>query len=373
MNATDPPQPRRILLVRPSALGDVCRTVPVLASLRQAFPDAGIDWVVQDTFVDAVRAHPAVDEVIPFPRRRLAGWWRSPRVAREAVRWFADLRRRRYDVVYDLQGLGRSGLMAFASGAPRRVGFRSAREFAWLGYTARHAPPHAEHVVDQMLELLEREGLDTVRDMRLYAPDDAVAWWKGARRTQRLEENDAYAVLAPTSRWVSKRWPIERWAGLIRPLRERGFARVVVIGAPGERSQVAPLLAGEDSDSSPIIDLVGATDIAQTMAMIRDAGLVVANDSAPLHMAVGFDVPCVGLFGPTDPAFVGPYRRPESVVRTFDPQRDGPVNFRSNSAGDELMRRITRGMVVERVDAVLSRTPSAREADVPAMEAVARD
>jgi len=157
MNATDPPQPRRILLVRPSALGDVCRTVPVLASLRQAFPDAGIDWVVQDTFVDAVRAHPAVDEVIPFPRRRLAGWWRSPRVAREAVRWFADLRRRRYDVVYDLQGLGRSGLMAFASGAPRRVGFRSAREFAWLGYTARHAPPHAEHVVDQMLELLERE------------------------------------------------------------------------------------------------------------------------------------------------------------------------------------------------------------------------
>src|SRR5688572_7002593 len=102
--------PARILIIRPSALGDVCRSVPVLASLRRAFPKSAIDWVVQDDFAAAISAHPALDETIRFPRARLANWWRNPRTAFEAVQWLMELKRRNYELVLDCQGLGRSGL-----------------------------------------------------------------------------------------------------------------------------------------------------------------------------------------------------------------------------------------------------------------------
>jgi hypothetical protein len=146
-------QPDRILMVRPSALGDVCRTAPAAASLRAAYPRARIEWVVQDTFVDAVRCHPAVDEVIPFSRSRYGDVWRSAGSLRDFRDWIGELRRREYDVAYDLQGLGRSALITYLSRARRRVGFASARELAWLGYTVRHPAPQGRHVVDQMVSI----------------------------------------------------------------------------------------------------------------------------------------------------------------------------------------------------------------------------
>ena len=141
------PEPKRILIVRPSALGDVCRTVPVLVSLRKAYPKATIDWLVQADFADAITAHPALDEAVLFPRQRFARWWRNPAVAREMYRWFAGLGKRGYDLVFDCQGLGRSGLITWATKASTRVGFGCAREFAWLGYNVRHPPTSATHTM----------------------------------------------------------------------------------------------------------------------------------------------------------------------------------------------------------------------------------
>ncbi len=357
-------QPGRTLLVRPSALGDVCRTVPVLATLRVAFPDAVIDWLVQDTFADAIAAHPMLDTVVGFPRAWFSRGWRSPAALGGMLAWAGDLRRAKYEIVYDLQGLGRSGLITWGTRAPRRVGFRSAREGAWLGYTVRHDPPTSSHIVDQMLELMEREGFQPVRDMRLYTPSDAAAWW--AEERARADIHSPYAVLATTSRWESKRWPIDRWKSLIDPLRARGFRKIIIIGGPTEREQIAALF---DDSSSAVIDLVARCTVGQTMAVIEQAGLVIANDSAPLHMAVGFDRPVVALFGPTDPAFVGPYRREDSVLRVFDPARDGGIHFRRGDRGGELMSRITVEMVMEKVDAVLSAKRQA--ADSPAIGALA--
>src|SRR5687767_11916318 len=100
-----PDSPRRILIIRPSALGDVARTVPALVSLKRAFPQSQIDWLVNDTFVDAIAHHPDLHEVVPFPRKRLSRFGWSPGATREGLRYFAELRRRGYDAVYDLQGL----------------------------------------------------------------------------------------------------------------------------------------------------------------------------------------------------------------------------------------------------------------------------
>jgi lipopolysaccharide heptosyltransferase I len=345
---------RRILIVRPSALGDVCRTVPLLATLRRAFPDSEIDWLVQDSFADAIASHPALSNVVAFPRTRFARWWRSPGVLHEIIKWMIAVKRRRYDIVYDFQGLGRSGAMAWFAGAPRRVGYRDAREFGWLGYNVRHAPARSKHTVDQMLELLEREGLDPVRDMRLYANPEAIRWWECEREILGIG-GEPYVILAPTSRWESKQWPIERWNLLLEPLRARGFRWAVVIGGPGEESQLAGL-----ARDSALINMVGRTTVAQTMAVIRSAGLVIANDSAPLHIAVGFDRPLIGLFGPTDPSFVGPYGRAESVIRIHDPARDAGINFRRSNRGTELLSRISVEMVIERIDAIVAPNRAAR-------------
>jgi lipopolysaccharide heptosyltransferase I len=345
--------PRRILIVRPSALGDVCRSVPLLVTLRRAYPDAIIDWLVQDEYAPAIRAHPDLDEVVPFPRARFARWWRDPRVAREMIHWFGGLRRRGYDLVVDCQGLGRSGLITWSTRAPRRVGHRDARELAWLGYNVRHPPATQRHTVARMMSLLTAEGLEPVWDMRLHVDRDDESWWH--HRREELGVGDPYAVLAPTGRWESKRWPADRWSAIARPLRERGFAAILIVGSPSERRQVSPIVrAARDAG---VLDLTGGATIGRTMAVIAGSALVIANDSAPLHMAVGFDRPCVGLFGPTDPEVVGPFGMPLAVVRRVEPG-DGPaVRYRSRRLGAALMERISPQDVVERVDAILQALP----------------
>ena len=150
------PEPR-LLIVRPSALGDVARTVPAAVSLKRAFPDATLDWVVNRPFADAVRAHPAVDEVIPFDRDQPGKVWALMR----------ELRRRRYDAVYDLQGLARSGLLTWATRAKRRVGFKDAREGAWLGYNTKHRIDPGLHTVDRMMALLQADRVEPVDDLAL--------------------------------------------------------------------------------------------------------------------------------------------------------------------------------------------------------------
>ena len=224
--------PKRILIVRPSALGDVCRTVGVLVSLRKAYPEARIDWVVQEEFSAAIRSHPALNGTIEFPRVRLGRWWRSPARAREVLHWLRELRQGGYDLVFDLQGLGRSGMMTWVTGAKRRVGRRWARELGWLGYNVRHPLPTDRHTVEQMMALLVAEGIAPVYDLTLYVAQEHRRWW-----ASQPQARGAYAVLAPTSRWPSKRWPAADFSALIGPLLERGFDRVIMIGSPREVDQ----------------------------------------------------------------------------------------------------------------------------------------
>lgn len=348
-------QPARILIVRPSALGDVCRTVPVLASLRRAWPEARIDWVVRDTFVPAVAAHPALNRAIAFPRARFARWWRSASSTMAMLRWAKQLHQTHYDLVLDCQGLSRSALISLATGAPRRIGLRRAREFGWLAYTQRISSQAHQHTVNIMLALIEAIGIEPVRDMQLYVDDEAQQWWRSTREQRGIDQ--PYVVLAPTARWITKRWPIERWSAMIEPLRQRGFASCVVIGAPDEKPQVRSLV---DANIDGVASVIGEADVARTMAVLADADLVIAHDSAPLHMAVGFDTPCVGLFGPTDPATVGPYGGRSRVVcashnhlpssQQQQQRAREQTTYRDRRLGDRLMRSITVEQVLTAVD-----------------------
>jgi lipopolysaccharide heptosyltransferase I len=352
--------PSRILIIRPSALGDVCRTVPVLASLRAAWPGARIEWLVNEGFEDAVRAHPALDAVVPFPRGALRHAWR-PGVGLSAVRWMQRaLRAPRYDLVLDCQGLARSGLFARWTGARRRIGPASAAEFGWLGCNERVRTDGVHHVVDRMLRLVQAAGAAPRADMRLHVPPGCASSWASTRRGEGLE--GGYAVFAPTSRWPSKEWPAERWASLVPEVLALGIGRVAFVGARSEATRVRAAIPADPALAARCAMLAGRTGVGELMAAIGGASLVVANDSAALHMAVGLGVPYVALFGPTDPAENGPYGGDRWVVKGDFVECEAPLHYRDRRLGDRLMRRIPVAAVASRAAEALGRGPCTAEA-----------
>ena len=346
--------PQSLLVIRPSALGDVCKTVPVLASIRASWPDVRIGWLVQEEFAAVIAGHPSLDEVVTFPRTRLRGAWRSPRRASAALAWLRTLRKGDWEIAVDCQGLARSGLFARASGAKRRIGFSDAREWGWIHCNERVLPGE-RHSVDRMMALVDALGIPRVMDMRLYASDEEIAWWSKSE----LRPDGRYAVFAPMSRWPAKEWPQERWVELVLEVGGLGFDGVVLVGSPSESASVEAIAravdarGAADSDGrKPVVRVAaGKTNVAQLMAIIAESALVVANDSAALHMAVGFDRPLVGLFGPTDPAEVGPYARADSVVRVPGARGSGH-DYRSGTDSHESMRSIDVGTVLERITTV---------------------
>lgn len=348
------------MLIRPSALGDVARTVPCLVSLRKAYPDATIDWLVGSAFVDAVRAHPMLDGVVPFDRKDKKSVWPLLR----------KLRANKYDLVFDLQGLARSGLFAWATRAPVRVGYANARELGWLGVNQRHDIDPSRHAADRMLALLEAAGVMRVEDYRLHVPaeDDGFARdYVNQTNTLRADVLDRpslggrYVCFAPTAQWGCKCWPIERYAEVAtRILAGDHAAAVVVVSAPHERDRVRDAMSTHVADEVEDRVWCTATTVGQMMSVIRDAALLVGNDSAPLHLAVGLDTPTVSLFGPTDPALVGPplpkilnsasggasgqhcvLRSPSAVGQTF--------NYRAHRDDDALISELTVNTVWDAV------------------------
>ncbi|QOJ01744.1 MAG: glycosyltransferase family 9 protein [Phycisphaeraceae bacterium] len=343
------PNAQRVLLIRPSALGDVCRSVPVLVSLRAAFQDARIDWLVRHEFAPAVAAHPALSRVVSFERGALGRSLASLRVG-PTLEFLKSLRRERYSTVVDAQGLARSGLFAWATAAPRRAGFADARELGWIGLNERHRLPRGLHAVDRMLALVHAMGITPIHDMRLYTPKpDLDAFHADPHLAGRR-----YALLAPGSRWPGKRWPPDRFADLAQRSLEMGLDAVVVVGSPGERDAMAPLLDLARREPR-LIDRVGRTSVGGLMALIQHAAVVVANDSAAVHIAVGFDRPLVALYGPTRVDLVGPYRRDADVIQHARP--GDRLDHKDETAGRAMMERIQTAEVADRVDRVRDRSP----------------
>ena len=254
-----------------------------------------------------------------------------------------------YDLVLDVQGLARSGLFALATGARRRVGYADARELGWLGCNVRHRVPSELHAVERMLALTRAEGFEAVRDMRLYVGEAEAAWAAAWRAEGRLEAG-SYVCLAPTAKWGCKRWPLAKWAELGRRLLARGEdgERLVVLAAPSERAEVEPLIEalGDERVVMP------TTTVGRLMAVLAGAGLLVSNDSAPLHLAVGLGRPTVAIFGPTDPALVGPYGREDCVVQPPGVEREDLTRYRRLGHDDRLIGRVSVEAVWDKVEKV---------------------
>jgi len=360
MSGDKPPSPKtpgtapasdaeRILIVRPTALGDVAKTVPVLATLRAAFPGATIDWLVHTSFVDVVRHHPMLDGVVPFDRKALSGFGLKPGATRAGLALAKRLRRAGYTRVYDAQGLARSGLLTWLTRAPRRAGFADAREKASLGYNVKHEVSADLHTVDRMLGLVEADGRGPVADRRLYGGADDEAWARGYAQASGLEPG-RYVALAPTAQWGCKCWPVEKYLEIARRVvaQREGDERVLLLAAPHEHARLAPITEALGGRA-----LLPSTNVGQLMALIKHAGVLVANDSAALHLAVGLGRPAVGIFGPTDPALVGPYGRGDDIVQPDGITPDDMAGYRARKDDDTLIARVEVDAVWEKLRARL--------------------
>jgi heptosyltransferase I len=298
----------RIGLLKPSALGDVVQTLPVLTALRRRFPQAHITWVVNRVYEPLLRRHPDLNATLAFDRsavRRAGGLFAYHRFLRQ-------LRRQQFDLVIDMQGLFRSGLMARASGARRRVGLGSAREGATWFYTdvIPVADFEALHAVDRYWLVAEAFGVGNgPKEFRLALDEDARRW--AAEVLEGLPR--PWLALAVGSRWITKRWPVAHFAELGRRAQREFGGGVVLVGA-GDEADLARATA--ERLSGPARVLAGATTLPQLAAVLARADAVLANDTGPLHLAAALGRPVVAPYTCTKVRLNGPYDQAAGTVES---------------------------------------------------------
>ncbi len=303
-----PRPPRRILVVRLGAIGDVVRTLPAVRLLRRTWPRARIGWLVEPAARPLVEGHPDVDRVIVFPRGRIArDLGRRDPAFLAPLREFLDrLGAERPDLSLDFQGSFKSGLLAWLAGAPARFAFdrAHAREGSHLFATHRVSlPPDRVHRVLRAAWLARaagaREG-PLAADLGL-GPGELAA---GREERDRLAAGAPLVVLAPFSsaRQEWKRWPLERWTA-VAALLARDGTRVVVAAGPGEEAD-ARRLAAEAGEG---VVFPGTWSLRHLAAVLAHADLFVGGDTGPMHLAWAAGCRVLAIYGPTDPALNAPF------------------------------------------------------------------
>lgn len=291
---------RRICLIKPSALGDVVQTLPLLGVLRRRFPTSTVSWVVRRDLADLITGHPDLTEAIPFHRD---GTWRE---SRQLLRL---LKRRRFDLVFDLQGLFRTGVMTFATGAAVRVGLETAREGANLACncvipdSGREVPAHLRYW--RVAEVL---GLANQPRTAVISTTKADSSWL-AEQLRHLPR--PIMAIHPGAGWVTKRWPVEKFSEVAR----RFGGSIVVIGAASERASGTQIIASMGSPKLAL-NLAGQTTLKQLAVLLRKVDLLVTNDSGPMHLAAAVETPVVGIFTCTNPFLSGPAEVMHELVST---------------------------------------------------------
>jgi len=301
-----------ILLIKPSSLGDIVMALPALSSLRRSFPRARISWLVRPEFAPLIEGHPHLDEIILFDRKFLANAWHSPAALKALLSLIQRLRRGRFDAVLDLQGLFRTASLAWLSGCRKRFGPVWRREFAHWFYSTTVAPRlEWVHVIDYYFKLIEAMGGRDLRAAFLLPERPPAATSARNLLSQQHTDPHCYAVIIPGSAQVSKCWPAERFAALADRLASAHGLAVVATGSKSEAPMIEQI---RSLAQHPIANLAGQTTLPELVEVLRQAKLVVSNDTGPGHIAAALGRPLVMMFSWSNPLRVGPYDRPECVI-----------------------------------------------------------
>lgn len=299
--------PRRILVIKPSSLGDIVHALPFLYELKESFPSSEIHWVVARGFEGILEHHPMITRLWIINKNE---WKKTDRIGStitEFTELYRNFRNTAFDLTIDLQGLLRSGILCLAAGSPVRVGFREAREGSTIFYTHCVEGGTDIHAVDRYLKISAALGCTpgTVRfPLPLVKESSFVSEIKARAGT--------YAVIAAGARWRTKKWHPERFAFVARELPVNS----ILIGGKADIPDAETIASGSGGKA---LSAAGQTVVRDLIPLLRSARVLITNDSGPMHIAAALGIPIVSVFGPTNPVRTGPYGYSEGIIRSTLP------------------------------------------------------
>lgn len=329
----------KILIIKPSSLGDIIHALPFLRAVKDTFPDSSIDWIISRNLQDILDENPLINELIVINKDSWKDLRNLPGTSREIYDLKKTLKKRHYDIVVDLQGLLRSGIISLFTSSSLKIGFADAREGSRHLYDRRVSVNGVSHAVDRNLEVARAIGAEIKRiEFPLYIDREVREKARGL-----IKDIGEYIIVFPSARWHTKRWPVEHFADLTSRLP----IPCIIAGSKTDRLMARRII---ELSSGRLVNLCGKTNLKELTALISDARMVVSSDSGPMHIAVALNVPVVALFGPTDPLRTGPYGwqrdRNKVVVRLNVPC--SPC-FKRKCGNPVCMTDISVGMVMKEV------------------------
>ena len=349
----------KILILKPSSLGDVIQALPVLRLLKLHWRHAEIYWWIDSALAPLLEGDPDLAGVVRFERRR----WAKPRYWPEMCRSIRSLREKNFDLVIDLQCLARSAAFAWLANGKKLVGLDEVREGARAFYDL--AVPRKSfhtHAVDWYLSVLPRLEVPVhhhfdwlpvrpavANDVRRKWPDNPSHLLAAPKRNpggSALRSPD-WIALQPGARWQNKRWPVENFTELVRLLAPKfPHARFAILGDKGD------LLLGDIiADAAPerCLNLCGATSLPEMVEWVRRCDVMITNDTGPMHAAAALGKPLVALFGPTEPRRTGPYGQGQNVLRVNLPCSPCMRPRCSFEKPEECLRALSPAQVIARL------------------------
>ncbi len=291
---------KRILILKPSALGDIIHTLPLLVSLKKSFPNRYIAWGVKEKFVDLLAKNPYLDEAIVWKER---GFWR----------FVKDIRDRRFDVILDLQGLFRTGLIAYLSKAPQRWGFlkeeTKEKQFFFLNI---RIPTPSENIVEKYLDFAEHLQADKIVEFPIFEKESAKEYIGQYFQRTDISPSDKVIALIQGTGWENKTWKAERFAQLGRLLYTKKNWKVILIWGVGEAEKEKANMINKMAGGRLLV--APATTIGQLISLLKRCSMAIGGDTGPLHLAAALGLPVVGLSGPTPPARNGPFTDKKEII-----------------------------------------------------------
>ncbi len=296
----------KILVVKPSSLGDIFHTLPAVRVLKDQFPSCHITWLISDEFAELSKLFKDVDEFIFFKRKH----WAKIANFSDLIRFLFSLRHRYFDYVFDFQGLFRSGLCTYFANSPVKIGFSHARELSQFSYSDKINPPREiTHAVEKNLYLVQH-SLGITQSYLSPRFIEKPTWMTDANnllRENKINDANKLIAIAPSTRWPSKTWPQTHFSETISLLNLNAGSRIAfwILGSDSE-SHIGNLIT-ESCQSENVKNLMGKTNLPVMVQLLRKSCMLLTNDSGPMHIAAALQVPTVSFFGPTDPSKTGPY------------------------------------------------------------------
>ncbi len=312
---------KRLLIIKPSSLGDIVHTLPVVHALKRCCPDCSIGWIVQQAFAPLLEKDPAVEAVypvhIPSTSDPTAGKFSYLHAFVATIATLNVLRRQLkqvpYDLILDLHASFRSGLLGRTNPGGLRIGFNDARELnAFFQRQLVEVPIHVEHAVAKNLLFCDYLGCEVdAKDFYMCCDDEDAVTVNSFLQQQGIADQDVIVYANPCARWQTKFWSIESWAALADRLHAEGVS--VIFAGSGQDRQFIDRISKQMH--SQAIVAAGKLGLTEAVALLHRSAAYVGLDSGPMHMAAMTGTPVAALFGPTHPERVGPYGVEHVILR----------------------------------------------------------